>query len=331
MIKLLEKIYKMSQPQLKQYLSNTLSKGGRNVINADGYLYRKGTVPVLLVAHMDTVHKMPVKRIVYSEKGNVLSSPQGLGGDDRNGVYMCLKVLDEFDCHILFVEDEEIGCVGSNKFIETFKGDVDVNYIIEFDRRDANDAVYYDLDNPKFENFITDSSDGYFKTALGSVSDISYLAPWLGVAAVNLSCGYYKEHKDDTYTVVSEMMMSIDMAKQIIATPVEKPFKYIEKKCHFGKYDTYYGNYGFEDYVYEDKFGNYDFEEYAVYFEDECFRECVNYVEAVSEAEAVGLTLQAFPSMPYNRITGIVYSKWDNGTGSMVYMDGELIEMEIDD
>lgn len=319
MIKLYEKILKMRQGQLKRYLFDTLSKSGK-VINTDGFLYRKGTVPVLLVAHMDTVHDVPVKHIIREEFGNRLSSPQGLGGDDRNGVYMILKVLDTFDCHVLFVEDEEIGCVGATKFTETFNDVMDINYIIEFDRRGARDAVYYDLDSPEFERFITESSGGHFKTAQGSCSDISIIAPFLGVAAVNLSCGYYHEHHADTYTVVSEMMRSIDMAKQIIATPVGEPFPYIERKrmSLFSDWDGcgYYGGYS------NGYYGNQR-EEYAVIFIDKNKNECCNYVDAVSDIEAVGYTLMNFQDLTYSDIWDAIPSFEYGASADIFYANGE--------
>ena len=72
-------------------------------------------------------------------------------------------------CHVLFCEDEEVGCVGAKKFT---RGSLrpQVNYIVELDRRGSNDAVFYRCDNPEFEDFITSFG---FETAGGSRSDIS--------------------------------------------------------------------------------------------------------------------------------------------------------------
>ena len=46
----------------------------------------------------------------------VAMSPQGIGGDDRCGVWMILQILRTANCHVLFCEDEEVGCVGAKKF-----------------------------------------------------------------------------------------------------------------------------------------------------------------------------------------------------------------------
>lgn len=78
---------------------------------------------------MDTVHRQPVEQICYSADGAVTMSPQGIGGDDRCGVWMILQILRTAKCHVLFCEDEEVGCVGAKKFT---RGSLrpQVNYIV---------------------------------------------------------------------------------------------------------------------------------------------------------------------------------------------------------
>ena len=94
-------ICKLSQKKLKQYLSGQMKeKYKKNCFIGDGYIYCKGDIPVLLTAHMDTVHKQLIQTYVELIKtdtnGNTthtLSSPQGIGGDDRCGVYIILEIL----------------------------------------------------------------------------------------------------------------------------------------------------------------------------------------------------------------------------------------------
>ena len=69
-------------------------------------------------------------------------SPQGIGGDDRAGVYMILEIIKQANCHVLFCEDEEIGDIGAKKFVKS-NMPLPVYYIIELDRQRHNDAVYY--------------------------------------------------------------------------------------------------------------------------------------------------------------------------------------------
>lgn len=247
-------ICKASQKELKEKLESELIALGYSPQNEDGFLYAEGTVPVLLLAHMDTVHKDNCTIICKSENGDYIMSPQGIGGDDRCGIFMVLEIIKEIKCSVLFTEDEEKGCIGAHKFC---KSDIkpDVNYCIEFDRKGKDDAVFYSCDNKEFETFITDEKIG-FKTANGSCSDISHVAPYLGVAAVNLSCGYYNAHTQHEYVKLSEMYRNIQRAKEIIRKDCGK-FEYVEKVYTYTKNSSLYGRYyDFYDYDYSKYYPN---------------------------------------------------------------------------
>ncbi len=186
-----ESILKMTQGELKEHLVHQLREQGYEPVCKNGFLYAEGTIPVLLVAHLDTVHTHRPDIICRSEDGRYLMSPDGIGGDDRAGVYMILLLMRECHCHILFCEDEEVGGVGAKKFSKS-KLHPEVNYIVELDRRGTNDAVFYNCDNPDFTEFICSFG---FEENYGSFSDISVVAPHLETAAVNISAGYFNEHR----------------------------------------------------------------------------------------------------------------------------------------
>ena len=247
---LFESICNMSQKKLKGYVATELRKTYSDVYMGDGYVYAQGTFPVLLVAHLDTVHKKLPGVILYDVDDDAYSSPNGIGGDDRCGVYMIFQVIEKFNCSVLFCEDEEIGGIGAKKFIETdLAKELKFNYAIEFDRKNGKDAVFYDCDNEDFEEFITKE---FYSTAWGSFSDISTLAPFLGCAAVNLSCGYYNAHTEKEYVVAKEMDASIEAACKILErTTEEDKFEYIE-----ATYKNYY-DYGYGGYAYGYGYGGY--------------------------------------------------------------------------
>lgn len=212
-----ETILRLPQMELKKMLKAELKSRGYPVTDKPGYLYAEGAIPVLLVAHMDTVHRQPVEQICYSEDRAVAMSPQGIGGDDRCGVWMILQILRTTNCHVLLCEDEEVGCIGAKKFTS---GSLrpQVNYIVELDRRGSNDAVFYHCDNPEFEDFVTSFG---FETAGGSCSDISYIAPYLETAAVNISCGYYCEHQRYEYIHLEEMKLNAARVAQMVTQQTE--------------------------------------------------------------------------------------------------------------
>lgn len=224
----LEEILCHSQSNLKKRLAKELRKQKYTPVSQNGFLYAPGQVPVLLVAHLDTVHSMGVKTIVRSDNGDILMSPQGIGGDDRAGVYMVMELIKAYKCHILFCEDEEIGAAGARRF--ALSGiSPKVNYILEFDRRGATDAVFYDCGNKDFIEFICGFG---FTEDFGSFSDISVLAPALGIAATNLSAGYFGAHTTGEYIDLSIVRANIKKAKKMLAVAPTPFFEYVKKSSH---------------------------------------------------------------------------------------------------
>lgn len=246
------KLCKLDQKQLKNMLTMFLYEVGyKDVVIGDGFLYAKGEIPFCLTAHMDTVHDKQVSVVYELERMGdyIISSPQGIGGDDRCGIYMIMNILKKgFKPYVVFCEDEEIGCVGSGKFCKTNLIDELKNckYIIELDRANSKDAVFYNCDNPEFTEFIT-STTGY-KTDWGSCSDISKLCPASGVAGVNLSCGYYNAHTLGEYVSMEEMANTQKVVEKLLNTECVA-YEYIEKKyTHYsGGYGKCVGYYDYDD------------------------------------------------------------------------------------
>lgn len=248
-------ICKTPQEALKIRLEKELTDLGYTPISADGFIFAQGTHPVLLVAHMDTVHHDKCTIVCASEDGKYLMSPQGIGGDDRCGIYMILKIIKDVRCSVIFTEDEESGCVGARKFCKTKYAPDNVNYIIEFDRKGKDDAVFYDCDNKEFEAFITNEEIG-FKTEYGSCSDISHIAEHLGLAAVNLSSGYYSAHTQGEFINMTHVENNIIRAKKLIESDTGK-FEYVKKVYSYSN-----------NYWYERRFGSaclYDSYDYDWY------------------------------------------------------------------
>lgn len=121
----------------------------------------------------------------------------------------------------------------------------DMKVIIEIDRKGKNDAVYYDCDNPEFEAYITSKG---FKTEFGSFSDISYVAPELGTAAVNLSSGYYNAHTLHEYINREHLNATVKKVIEIVSDVVAPEFpkyEYRENEMYgyLRIYDSYRGGY----------------------------------------------------------------------------------------
>ena len=293
-----EKICRMSQKSLKNHVKQKLQMRYEEVIVDDGFVYAQGSFPVLLVAHLDTVHSKLPNIILYDKDQNTVSSPNGIGGDDRCGVYMIFEIIKKFNCSVLFCEDEEDGGIGANKFVKTdLARTLDFNYIIEFDRANANDAVFYSCDNYDFEKFITRD---FYKINYGTYSDICDIAPVIGCAAVNLSCGYYKAHTKDEYVVLSDMENSIKAACDILArTTQNDKFEYVEY-FEYGDWNGY-GYNGFIDYN--------DQVYYLIQYISEHGVEEWYETFARSKAEAVGHFVMDNPKVSYENIIDVCVDK----------------------
>ena len=300
------KVCKMGQKELKKYLSHWLKSNGYQPIVEDGYIYAEGTDKVCVTAHMDTVHEKPrgkVKDVLITADGNktVISSKQGIGGDDRCGIYMIQQLVEKAKLKptIVFCEDEEIGGIGSYKFcknedlMDTLSQNV--KFFIELDRAHDNDLVYYDDDNQKFHDWCAKVT-GY-KEAFGSFSDISNICPETEVSGVNISCGYYNPHTVDEYVIFEEMVASIKAAEKLIkAAQSDEVEQFIYEECRSLSYDKYGYGYGYGRTGYSmDK-------TYVVMFYEADFSENIDYIDACSSDEAIGIWAQDHPDLPYNYV-----------------------------
>ena len=145
----------LTQEQLRNLLFAHLKRKYKKIIATEEYIYAVGDIPIGLLAHMDTVFKAPPTEIYYDRRKNVMWSPTGLGADDRAGVFSILQLIKAgYRPHVIFTTDEEIGCVGAQELSFLPCPFEDLRYIIQLDRRNSNDCVFYDCANAEFEKNI---------------------------------------------------------------------------------------------------------------------------------------------------------------------------------
>ena len=222
----------MPQHRLKGLLKLYLKQWGyTNIISTKEYIVAEGSIPICLVAHLDTVNENPPEEIFYDQEQRVMWSPDLLGADDRAGVYAIIRILsDGYRPHIIFTTDEEKGCAGASTLVtqEPNCPLEKIKAIFQLDRRGSEDCVFYDCDNPDFVKYI--ESFGFIE-AHGTFSDISIIAPEWEVAAVNLSVGYYNEHTNHEYLRLDELETTIERVEQMLAVADDMPtFSYIPAK-----------------------------------------------------------------------------------------------------
>jgi hypothetical protein len=232
-LKTFEQILKLSQPALKKVMSNFIKKKypKDSIFETKDFIIAQGNIPIALAAHMDTVFDKPPKDIFYDTRKNVMWSPEGLGADDRAGVFAIIQIVQSgLRPHIILTTDEEKGCIGAealSKFDCPFE---ELNYVIELDRRGTNDCVFYDCDNKDFVDYV--EKFGFTET-WGSFSDICEFCPEWEVAGVNLSIGYKDEHSFQELLYVSSMFATIEKVKKMLSEENIPFFKYIPSPYYY--------------------------------------------------------------------------------------------------
>lgn len=227
--KTFEKLCALTQKGMKKTMSTFLRSKYKEVIETEDYIVAKGDIPIALTAHMDTVFPRPASEVFYDREKNVIWSPNGLGADDRAGIFAIIQIIRKgLRPHIILTTDEEKGGFGAIALACEDCPFNDLRYIIQLDRRGADDCVFYDCDNQKFVDYIEKFG---FTEAIGSFTDISMLCPEWKVAGVNLSIGYRDEHSTSEVLFVGQMFNTIDKVVKMLQEPVKKipKFDYIPK------------------------------------------------------------------------------------------------------
>ena len=226
------------------YLISLLNKKGYSWMydHAGNILVTKGeakTYPCI-VAHMDTVHSIKNKLVVWrmideDDENEILfgrdekEEEAGIGGDDKCGIFAVLGMLDHFtNIKVVFFTQEENGCKGSGVINLDFFDDV--GYVIQLDRWGREDFICKDhstsfvskkflaVCKPLMEEF------GY-KEASGLTTDsVKLFNRKVGKSCINLSCGYYSHHTDDEYIDLNQFYHSLKFTKGLITALGENEY-----------------------------------------------------------------------------------------------------------
>ena len=256
---ILERLIRIKQKAVKGTLARYLKKYYSEVIETDDFIIAEGDIPVALTAHMDTVweeDRINQRELFYDKEKGMMWSPGGAGFDDKAGILAILKIIREgYKPHIILTTDEERGGIGAYVLTEKYPKSPfkDLRYVIELDRANDVDCVFYDCMNDKFTDYV--ESFGFIE-ALGSFSDIDIICSEWGIAGVNLSIGYRNEHTTSEMLKVNSMLSTIEKVKKMlkdaynveqfiyIPAPVDTYGKYFKSALPYN-FDCYYDSYSF--------------------------------------------------------------------------------------
>lgn len=247
------------EKKMRRFVKRMAVQRGADVVqDVHGNLYvTKGVADTYpcICAHLDqvqhihskdfTVYKQDDIIFAYSAKSKM---QQGLGADDKNGIWIALELLDVLDVlKCAFFVGEETGCFGSSQADMEFFNDV--RYCIEPDRRNGSDLITDISGEICSEDFLSaiDYEDFGYKPTTGLLTDVEELCErGVGVSCINISCGYYSPHTDEECTSWSELCNAFDFALHICTKLTDVyPHTYVSSWGRYRGYgynDDWYGS-----------------------------------------------------------------------------------------
>ena len=238
-MKLLNQLYRISSPSgheagMMKFIRRSLDRlGVAHITDHAGNIYAtKGVAESYpcIISHTDEVHsfhkkgydvvhaKSNSKKIIFGF--NYLTRDHcGIGADDKNGIWICLKCLEEFDImKCVFFVGEEIGCQGSSQADMKFFDDC--RFVLQCDRKGNSDIVTnycgHALCSDEFLHDANPEKFGY-RQSDGLITDVITLKTKdLQVSCANLSCGYYLPHTSHEFTCVEDLMKCYRFVRHII-------------------------------------------------------------------------------------------------------------------
>ena len=212
----------------------------------------------LLSAHMDTVRKNEdfcIGAFLTENEDDKIFSGGILGGDDKCGVYIILKVLETGrKVNFIFSRDEETGCKGIKALLKpNYSENKELAdkvrnclWCLVLDRRSNGDIICRNNEygtkefEEALEKISNDNSFGY-KGATGVCSDANTIRDFISTA--NISVGYYNPHSQKEYISKIDLQKALDYTLAVIDNLKDK-FGPLEKTYNYGGYyDGYYGGY----------------------------------------------------------------------------------------
>jgi di/tripeptidase len=186
-----------------------------------------------VVAHMDTVYKNQIEMVRLQENLDIIETEDngdiilraknnGIGGDDKCGVAICLELLLQSDkIMAAFFVEEEFGCRGSKLADKVIFEKV--GYVIEFDAPSDNwcseycygiklytEDVFNKIKPILTEHKITNiSNDPY--------TDVVSLKKAFDFICLNFFAGYYNQHSGPReFVSFNDVNKAITMGHEII-------------------------------------------------------------------------------------------------------------------
>lgn len=247
-LNLLKRALSINHPSKKEYpmlsfIINECYKIGGLDFEIDGYcnifITKNTSNPdyfPCVVAHTDHVVSCDNKEVRIKNnkiwgKDKLTGKQTALGCDDTNGICCALQLLKEIpDIKVCFTTEEEVGFLGADYASDNVDFFYNVAYMIQADRHGNSDLITH-------TNGIYSASEGWLQEISGIMAEFGYSETWglgtdigvlaekLEISGVNISCGYYEEHRATEYMIISELQNCLNFMEAILKTvPLDKQY-----------------------------------------------------------------------------------------------------------
>ncbi len=232
---------------------------------------KKGRGSIGLAAHTDTIHDIfnDSPLYFYKDKKNNLYGYKvesrgiknkkkcikvGIGGDDKVGIHLTLKLLNKLEnAKAFFFTGEEIGSTGALSM--NVKHLESCSYLIQIDRAGIEDVVTsYFGSSLISDDFLEAIAPVLIKhkriEASGMTTDVIALAEdsKLDVSVINVSCGYYKSHTSEEFINLIDVKRTYFLLLDLVNVLGEEPYPHEYSKAYtdFGASNSYKEYYGYK-------------------------------------------------------------------------------------
>ncbi len=221
----------------------------------------------LMIAHCDTVFEdIPIKlgqkstkeypkslrRLCSIQKDTEWEKPSryanvvtkrkgiGIGADDRAGCAI-LFALRNLGHSILLTSGEEKGCLTSRWMMEDdyWKNELQKhNFAIQFDRRNGNDIVFYNVATKTFVAWVEKQTK--YVTTNGTNTDVRIVCK--DICGFNISVGFYNEHTPNEELDIPEWERTLKTCYNLLRQKDLPKFKFDSSDLYYKTYNNNYNN-----------------------------------------------------------------------------------------
>ena len=232
-----------------------------------------------IVAHVDQVHDYNENFRVVEVEGKLFGMDHvemervGVGGDDKCGVYLAMRMFELLDAvKLVFFKDEEIGCLGSGKANMDFFNDC--AFVLQGDRRSLTTDFITHTNGTKCcsKKFLkairpTLSKYGYTEN-YGTITDVGELKnKGLDISCANVSCGYFDAHTKWEYVDIDLLENCENLFYDLCTNFAWKQWKHTPSKRWTPNWE-YYGNPNRKQESF-DRWAEYENGAYEHFYDDE--------------------------------------------------------------